>query len=344
MNNDNKYDDIFNYFKKNDKDILDFKYELGEGAFGTVRQCIMRNKKLYAAKLVEKEKSDKILIEKLRGKNIIEIVKISEIKYQDKYYYLIIMEFALLENMKKFIDNLFNMKILKTINWPFDEIIGNNILRFFTKQIVDGMKIFERNKLVHFDIKPENILITSQLKLKIAYFSFLKDLNQEGNSFEVPGGTKGYLPPEYYQSKKVDKNLANRFDFFSLGATLYYLKFNKYLLNCNQKNSSEISDSYLINLLQKNIYLMKSNLLLDKDFITFICSLIDYLPEERANFEEIYRNKWLNENREEIKEIINPYYKNDERKLTMELIKSDFLIEKKKKNKNIKKLRFKFVE
>ena len=344
MNKENKYDDIFKYFKENDKDILDFQNYLGEGAFGTVRLCILKNKRLYAAKLVEKEKCDKIQIEKLRGKHFVDIIKIIEAKYGDKYYNLIIMELALLGNLKIFFRNLFDMKLLKTINWPFDEIVGNNILRFFAKQIVDGMKIFERNNLVHFDIKPENILITSHLKLKISDFSFLKDLKKEKNSFKIPGGTKGYLPPEYYKSNIIDINLANKFDYFSLGSTLFYLKFNKYLLNCNQNNSDEISYNYLINLLQKSVSLIKSNSLLDKDFISFLCSLIDYLPEERPNFEEIYRNKWLNENREEIKEITNPYYKNDERKLIMELIKSDFLIENKKKNKNIKKSRFKFVK
>ena len=171
MNKENKYDDIFKYFKENDKDILDFQNYLGEGAFGTVRLCTMKNKKFYAAKLVEKEKCDKILTEKLRGKHFIDIIKITETKYGDKYYNLIIMELALLGNLKIFFRNLFDMKLLKTINWPFDEIVGNNILRFFAKQIVDGMKIFEKNKLVHFDIKPENILITSQLKLKISDFN-----------------------------------------------------------------------------------------------------------------------------------------------------------------------------
>ena len=342
MSNKN-YNEIFDYFKKNDKDIIEFKGVLGEGAFGKVRLC-RYGKKICAAKLVEREKSGKIDPEKLRGKNIIEIIKISQSKIGDKYYDLIIMEMAYLLDIKRFITNLFNYKLLKTINWPFDEIVGNNILRFFTKQIINGMETLERNELVHFDIKPENILITSELNIKLSDFSFLTDFDQEKDSVYRPGGTKGYIPPEYYQKNLVDSNLAKKHDYFSLGATLYYLKFNKQLLKYNVASSKEYTNIHVINHLQKSIALIKSNLLLDKDFISFLCSLIDYLPEERPNFEEIYRNKWLNENSEEIKEITNAYYQNDERKLIMELIKSDFLIEKKKKNKNIKKSRFKFVK
>lgn len=338
-----KYNDIFDYFKKNDKEIIDFQGILGEGAFGKVRLCFY-GKKICAAKLVEREKSGKIDPEKLRGKNIIEIIKISQRKIEDKYYDLIIMEMALLRDIKTFIKNLFNFKLLKTINWPFDEIVGNNILRFFTKQIVNGMETLERNELAHFDIKPENILITSELTIKLSDFSFLKDLNQEKNSVIIPGGTKGYVPPEYYYKYIVDSNLAKKHDYFALGATLYYLKFNRPLLKYNDASSKEFTNIHVINLLQKNISLLKSNLLLDKNFISFLCSLVDYLPQERPNFEQIYRNKWLNENSEEIREITNSYYQSDERKLIMELIKSDFLIEKKKKNKNIKKSRFHFVK
>ena len=45
--------------------------------------------------------------------------------------------------------------------------MGDNILRFFVRQIVDGLETLERSELVHFDIKPENLLITSGLNLKI---------------------------------------------------------------------------------------------------------------------------------------------------------------------------------
>ena len=333
-------------YLKNDKEISELEYisNLGKGGFGEVWKCKYKEGREVAVKLEEKKKNNNIPLDKLRGKNIIEIIKISEKVINDKYYDLIIMELALLKDIKIFFKTLFDLKLLKTINNPFDEIAGNNLLRFFTKQIVNGLETFERNGLVHFDIKPENILITSNLQIKISDFGLLKDLSEEKETINIPGGTKGFVPPEYYKKNISDKNLAKKQDYFALGATLFFLKFNKPLLHYKEGSSLNSTNVHVINLLQKSIAFIKSDCLLDKDFISFLCSLIEYLPEDRPNFEEIYRNKWLNENRNEINELTNLYFENDERKLTLELIKSDFLIEKKKKNKNIKKSRFKFVK
>ena len=339
------YSEIFEYFKKNDNDIISFEGQLGKGAFGEVRKCkCIFSKDECAAKLVEKEKSDNIEPEKLRGKNIIEIYKISERKVEDKYYDLIIMELAVLRDTKKFFTNLANYNLLKTINRPFDEVVSDNILRFFVKQIVNGLELFERNEFVHFDIKPENILITNELTIKLSDFSFLKDLNKEKDELKIPGGTKGFVPPEYYNKILGNKYLAKKQDYFALGATIYFFKFNELLLKYTECPKPDSNQIQIISQLQKSISKIKSNLLLNKDFISFLCSLIQYSPEDRPNFEEIYRNKWLNENRDEIKEIASTYSRNEEKKLILELIKSDFLIEKKKKNKTIKKSRFKFVK
>ena len=59
-------------------------------------------------------------------------------------------------------------------------------------------EVFDRNELIHFDIKPENILIFVELYLKITDFGLLKD---ESNIEEIriSGGTPGYLSPDYYK-------------------------------------------------------------------------------------------------------------------------------------------------
>ena len=342
MSKQKECSNLFEYLKKNYKEI-ELISVLGKGGFGEVWKC-KYNEREVAVKLEEKHKSNKIPLDKLIGKNIIKIIKTSETVINDKYYDIIIMELALLRDIKLFFKTLFELKLLKTINNPFDEIVGNNLLRFFTKQIVNGLETFERNGLVHFDIKPENILITSKLQIKISDFGFIKDLNNEKETINIPGGTKGFVPPEYYKKNLIDKSLAKKQDYFALGSTLFFLKFNKPLLHYKESSSLNSTNIHVIHLLQKSISFIKSNCLLDKDFISFLCSLIEYLPEDRPNFEEIYRNKWLNENTNEINELTNLYFENDERKLTLELIKSDFLIEKKKKNKNIKKSRFKFVK
>ena len=336
------YDEVFKKFKDLDEDIEDFRRTLGRGAFGEVREVLIGSK-VYAAKLVEKEKSDNLEPERLRGANIIKIVKISERQIGAKFYDLIIMEKAVLKDIGTLINFICEKNLLKLINNPFNELIGDNLLRFFTKQIITGLETLERSELVHFDIKPENLLISSGLNLKISDFSFLKNLRKSEKEFKIPGGTHGYVSPEYYQRKKINGQIAKKQDYFALGATIYFLKYSHRLLRYKKYDEDNMNQSRVIDLLQRNIALIKSDLLLNKEFIDFLCSLIAYTPEQRPTFEEIYRNKWLNKNKNIICNIIHSFSEGEEDKLMREILKSDYLMDKKYDYKKRKIPKFKFV-
>ena len=68
--------------------------------------------------------------------------------------------------------------------------------------------------------------------------------------------------------------------------------------------------------------------------------MIAFSPEERPNFEQIYRNKWINRNLQELNDTFSTF-EYDEEKLIIELQKNDYLIEKEKekKEKKMKKIK-----
>ena len=346
------FDHIFAEFKKSNKEIEDTKKILGNGGFGEVREIKYKGR-IYAGKVAEK-KNGKLNPEKIRGPNIIKIYKIfekkmSEKKGEGKSYNLILMEKALLKDLGTMIKHLHHNNFLKLINQPFLEVIGNNLVKFFLKQILQGLEILERNELVHFDIKPENLLIHTGLTLKISDFSFLMDLQEYENdsrSIKIPGGTPGYVSPEFFHEQTIDRVTAKKQDYFALGATLYLLKVGTQMLKYNKNDNDKMTEDRIIDLLQRDIALIRADPLMNKDFVDFLCRLIQYVPEERPSFEEIYRNKWLNENFEEVLSTINMFTEGDENTLMKELTKSDFIIEKEKEIHNNEKQRskFKFVE
>ena len=346
------FERIFGEFKKSNKEIEDTKKVLGSGGFGEVREIKYKDK-VYAGKVTE-NKNGKLNPEKIRGPNIIKIYKIfekriSEKKGDEKNYNLILMEKAHLKDLGTMIKHLHHNNFLKLINKPFLEVIGNNLVKFFLKQILNGLEILERNELVHFDIKPENLLIYSGLTLKISDFSFLMDLQEyeDGSkSIKIPGGTPGYVSPEFFHNENIDKITAKKQDYFALGATLYLLKAGSQMLKYNKTDNDKLTEDRIIDLLQRDVAHIRSEPLMNKDFVDFLCKLIQYVPEERPSFEEIYRNKWLNENLEEILLTINMFSEGDENPLMKELTKSDFIIEKEKEIHNNEKQRtkFKFVE
>ena len=131
-------------------------------------------------------------------------------------------------------------------------------------------------------------------------------------------------------------NDANKQDFFALGASLFFMKYGKEMIKAYRKKNSDEDEedynlkitNYLVDEIQNSMNEIKTTKSSEKDFIDFLISLIQFNAKDRANFEKIYRNKWINKNWEELLKIF--YINNtDEEKLIMELDKSDYLIEKK---------------
>ena len=325
--------DIYDKFKAS-CDFTKVGKILGKGAFGEVRDIVYKNKTM-AGKLIKRENDEKSEEEKygvdLRGPNIIKINKVYTKKIDGNTYDLIIMEKAILRDLGKLNEFYHHHNLLKLIYFPFDEPSGDCLLRFYARQIISALETLDRNYFVHYDIKPENLLISVNLIVKLSDFSLLTKI--ENGTTKIPGGTQGYLSPEYYIERNVDSEDARKQDYFALGSTLFFLKYGQQMLKYKKSDINIINSFYILDTIQKQISFIESQQNTDKDFIEFLCSLINYRPKDRPSFEEIYRNKWLNRDVDYINNIFYTY-ENDEEKLIMELQKKDFLIQKEKEFKH----------
>ena len=140
-------------------------------------------------------------------------------------------------------DQLLKHNLLKFIFHPF-EIMGDNFIRYFIKQLVEGLKLFNIESFCHFDIKPPNILIFTNLVLKFSDFGLLrnpKEIEDEFENVKIPGGTHGYLTEEYFKREFVTSEVARKQDYFALGLTLFFLKFGEPLLNYQKSDDPMIN-------------------------------------------------------------------------------------------------------
>ncbi len=100
-------------------------------------------------------------------------------------------------------------------SFEFEQIIALAIQ--FCEGMLHANRCFEEKGLpfVHRDLKPQNIMLTKNLILKIADFGLVK------NSFADRswGGTMGYMSPEQYEGKELD----TRSDIYSFGCILFEL-------------------------------------------------------------------------------------------------------------------------
>ena len=127
--------------------------EIGKGSFGTVYLAKYKNNQLCAIKIISKNLDKAKLdylnteIEIMKLVKHINIIRLYEIFNDNSNFYLV-MEYCNGMDLKKYLT-----KNYKDCKLP--EILCRNIL----KQLAEGMKYYNSKKIIHRDLKLENIMI-----------------------------------------------------------------------------------------------------------------------------------------------------------------------------------------
>lgn len=139
------------------------------------------------------------------------------------------------------------MKVISDMKASKSKFSEEYILHY-TFNLLQGFTFLESLNILHKDIKPHNILVTDNWRLKIIDFSVSKKKNvDEPVSFSTGvnliQGTKGYMAPEIEEilrrSQTEGKFRQNKADVFSLGITLLqiYTMDELYTLNFRENHA-----------------------------------------------------------------------------------------------------------
>ncbi len=138
--------------------------------------------------------------------NIVNIYDVS-VKEDLKYIVMELVEGITLKNY-----------ILKKGVLSFNEIIS------ITEQILLALDHAHQKGIVHRDIKPQNIMMLKNGRIKVADFGIAKLPNAETVTMTDKAiGTVFYISPEQASGKKIDR----RSDIYSLGVTMYEMATGK---------------------------------------------------------------------------------------------------------------------
>ena len=203
------------------KTISNYKIlgKLGEGGMGEVyfaEDTKLRRKVALKFLPIEltKDKKAKERLEReaqaaaaLNHPNIVTIYEINE--HEGQIY--IAMEYIEGKTLKDLIIDNSKFKIQNS-DFPVDKIID------ITTQICEGLQKAHEAGIVHRDIKPQNILIDKDNRVKILDFGLakLKGISQLTKEFSTMG-TVHYMSPEQAKGLEVD----HRTDIWSLGILLH---------------------------------------------------------------------------------------------------------------------------
>merc|ERR1719343_416807 len=91
-------------------------------------------------------------------------------------------------------------------------------------QIVRGLQHLQTRKLLHRDVKPENILHNADGQVKLTDFGISKDLNSTVGVAATFVGTASYMAPE----RALGKDYSYQSDIWSAGMVVYELATGRY--------------------------------------------------------------------------------------------------------------------
>ena len=185
---------------------------IGEGTYGKVKSAThISTNETVAIKFIDKKRlvhegdtqriqREMKILSVLSHPNILKAFEI----FEDEFYDYIVME-------KPDNGDLFNY-ICKKGRLSMDE----SSLIFY--QLINGISYLHKNKIAHRDMKPENILITEDLIIKIGDFGLSKYFKSKNVKFKTNCGSPCYSAPEILRGNLYHPIPA---DIWGIGIILY---------------------------------------------------------------------------------------------------------------------------
>lgn len=249
------------------------KTVLGKGAYGEV-QLVQhaRSKIQYALKIIRKDQINfqtpiEIFLREISIHKSLVHPNISRLydHLEDKQKIYLILEYV----EKGSVSNLLKKKI------KLNEIDACEIF----KQVCVGVSFLHENKIIHRDIKSENLLISKDNTIKLCDFGWCAYGIQPRATF---CGTADYMAPEMSTSETYN----HKVDVWSLGILLYELVHGRPpFLGLNTFDKLEEMQS-------GNIAIRDS---LSPELAGLIRFILNKNPDERPEVKEILKNSWFSD-------------------------------------------------
>ena len=285
--------------------------QLGKGATGTVWLSVdERKNELLAIKAIPNEflkkddgnvrlKREVVNLHKLKHKNIIQI-KGYECTKNNTY---IPLEYCNGGNLQQY-QRFYQQKTKTTLNEFY--------IQKLIKQITSGLEYMHLNKIIHRDIKLDNILLnfdkyqnialkgklppkvkyenvslSDSFTVKIADLGFSKDIENSDITATILGTPMNMSPDiiKNYVSNET-KSYNTSVDLWSLGAITYELLTGKPAFTGKEYEA-------IFKQIMEGKYSLPSSLIVSVEIISFINGLLQFYPDKRLNWEQIKAHPFL---------------------------------------------------
>ena len=292
---------------------------IGKGAFGEVYLTTKKGiNKLFATKKIPKYKVENPTIKKhlideieiLQTLNHKNIIKLETIKQTSNNYYIITEYYNG--------GGLFN--ILKQYKNIYHKAFPENIIQHLMRQIIDAIIYLHQRKIIHRDLKLENLLINYEseedknnlnllkAEVKIIDFGFATHLDGSHLRYSILGSPINMDP--ILLTKLNNQNLSyligydEKADIWSLGTVCYEMATGETLFPV--QNINQLVQRVEIGIYHIPIYI-------SQELVSFLEGMLQYLGKDRLNAVELSMQPFLTKNVSEFTRIdtTNPNNKFD---------------------------------
>ncbi|XP_068666160.1 rust resistance kinase Lr10-like [Aristolochia californica] len=216
-----------------------FKTRLGEGGNGSVFRGELPNGMLVAVKLLHSSNSfsdgDEFINEvstigRIHHVNVVRLLGFCA----ENLRRAIIYEFMPNESLEKFIFS-------RNLKAPF---LGWEKLQEIALGIARGIEYLHQgcdHRILHFDIKPHNILLDQDFNPKVSDFGLAKlcAAGQSIVSVTAAKGTMGYIAPEVFS--RNFGNVSHKSDVYSFGILLLEMVGGRKITDTNAEDASQVN-------------------------------------------------------------------------------------------------------
>lgn len=201
------------------KDLLSSRYQIlekiGQGGMGIVYKANQRSMdrlvalKVLSPKFAARPRFVEQFIKEARAAGQLghpNIIQVHDVGSENEVHF-----FAM-----EYVDGVTCMQLLQT-HGPLSATAALEIAR----QVTKALEYAHSRHIIHRDVKPDNIMIGTNNLVKLADLGISKTFEEaeaEGAPKRIVG-TPHYMAPEAIMGKQIDQ----RVDLYSLGATLYHL-------------------------------------------------------------------------------------------------------------------------
>ncbi|KAK6490662.1 serine/threonine-protein kinase 17A-like [Huso huso] len=269
--------------------------ELGRGKFAVVKKYVKTcTGKEYAAKCMRKRrKGQDCRLEIIHEIAVLELAKsncwvidLHEV-YETSTEMILVLEYAAG-------GEIFNQCVADR-----DEAFKEKDVKRLMKQILEGVAFLHKKNVVHLDLKPQNILLTSKSPLgdiKIVDFGLSRIMSSNEELREIMG-TPEYVAPEILNYEPI----STATDMWSIGVLAYVMLtgMSPFLGEDKQEtflNISKINVSYSEEKFEG----------ISKSAIDFMKALLIKEPVDRATAEDCLQHQWLQQEQAEASEAASP--------------------------------------